>query len=58
MIEGLLARVKAEIGRPVTTIATGGLATLFQQHKLFDVVEPDLTIRGLALLWERSRKPA
>ncbi|MCW3797335.1 type III pantothenate kinase [Sphingomonas sp. BN140010] len=55
MIEGLLARVKAEIGRPVTTIATGGLATLFQRHTLvFDAIEPDLTIQGLALLWQRS----
>jgi type III pantothenate kinase len=59
MIEGLLARVKAEIGRPVTTIATGGLATLFQQHTpVFDRVEPDLTIQGLALLARRSRPPA
>ena len=56
MIEGLLARVKSEIGRPVTTIATGGLATLFQQQTpVFDVVEPDLTIQGLALLYARSR---
>lgn len=55
MIEGLLARVKAEVGRPVTTIATGGLATLFQRHtRVFDAVEPDLTIQGLALLWRRS----
>jgi len=55
MIEGLLARVKAEIGRPVTTVATGGLATLFGQHTLaFDTIEPDLTIQGLALLWQRS----
>jgi type III pantothenate kinase len=52
MIEGLLARMKAEIGRPVTVIATGGLATLFQQHShLFDHVEPDLTLRGIALLY-------
>lgn len=59
MIEGLLARVKAEIGRPVTTIATGGLATLFQQHTAaFDSIEPDLTIQGLALLWQRSVSPA
>jgi type III pantothenate kinase len=59
MIEGLLARVKAEIGRPVTTIATGGLATLFQQHTpVFDMIEPDLTIQGLALLWRRSQRPA
>jgi type III pantothenate kinase len=52
MIEGLLARMKSEIGRPAKTIATGGLATLFQQHtSAFDVIEPDLTIQGLALLW-------
>lgn len=56
MIEGLVARVKAEIGRPVKVIATGGLAVLFEQHtNVFDVIEPDLTIQGLALMWERGR---
>jgi type III pantothenate kinase len=56
MIEGLLSRMKSEIGRPVTVVATGGLATLFQQHSdLFDAVDPDLTLRGLALMWERTR---
>jgi type III pantothenate kinase len=56
MIEGMIARMKAEIGKPVTVIATGGLAILFQQHgHLFDRVEPDLTLRGLALLYG-SRK--
>jgi type III pantothenate kinase len=51
MIEGLVARLKAEIGRPVTVIATGGLAVLFDKHtEAFDVIEPDLTIQGLALL--------
>ena len=54
MIEGLVARLKAEIGRPVTVIATGGLAPLFERHgKLFDAVEPDLTIQGLRLLHQR-----
>lgn len=53
MIEGLIGRMKAEIGKPVKVIATGGLASLFQQHKhLFDVVEPDLTLQGLALLYQ------
>jgi type III pantothenate kinase len=42
--------LKAEIGRPVTVIATGGLAILFDQHtSAFDAIEPDLTIQGLAL---------
>ena len=56
MIEGMIARMKAEIGEPVKVIATGGLAILFQQHgHLFDRVEPDLTLRGLALLY-RNRE--
>ncbi|MBV9930779.1 MAG: type III pantothenate kinase [Alphaproteobacteria bacterium] len=55
MIEGLVARLKAEIGRPVTVIATGGLAPLFDEHSaVFDAIEPDLTIQGLALLHGRS----
>jgi type III pantothenate kinase len=56
MIEGLVARMKAEIGRPAKVIATGGLATLFDTHsEVFDAIEPDLTIQGLALLYERSQ---
>jgi type III pantothenate kinase len=56
MIEGLIARLKDQIGRPVTVIASGGLATLFEQHEnLFDVIEPDLTIQGLGMLHERSK---
>jgi type III pantothenate kinase len=58
MIEGLLARMKAEIGRPAKVISTGGLAILFNQHtQVFDAVEPDLTVQGLGLLYERSKRP-
>jgi len=54
MMEGLVARLRAEIGRPVTVLATGGLAALFDKHTdLFDAVEPDLTIQGLSLLYQR-----
>ncbi len=59
MIEGLLARLKAEIGRPVRVVATGGLALLFdEQSEAFDSIEPDLTIQGLALLHQRSQLQA
>ena len=52
MIEGLVSRLKAEVGRPCRVVATGGLATLIARHSLvFDALEPDLTIRGLALMW-------
>jgi len=59
MIEGLVDRMKEEIGRPVTVVATGGLAILFDQHtSVFDAIEPDLTIQGLGLLWKRSQAAA
>lgn len=54
MIEGLLGRLKKEIGRPVSVVGTGGLAALFAERAhLFDAVEPDLTIQGLSLLYEK-----
>ena len=55
MMEGLVERIKAEIGRPVRVVATGGLATLFDRNTaIFDAIEPDLTIQGLALLYRRA----
>ena len=57
MIEGLTERLKAEIGKPVTVVATGGLATLFDKHtNAFDAIEPDLTIQGLGLLHDMAAK--
>lgn len=54
MIEGLVERMKKQIGRPVKVIATGGLAILFQEHsQVFDRVEQDLTLRGLAMMYAR-----
>ena len=54
MMEGLVARLKREIGRPVKVIATGGLATLLDKNTdLFDAIEPDLTIQGLSLLHQK-----
>jgi type III pantothenate kinase len=59
MMEGLVARLKAEIGRPVQVVATGGLAALFDAHTdIFDRVEGDLTIQGLAMLFARSKGAA
>ncbi|MGE0179844.1 MAG: type III pantothenate kinase, partial [Sphingomonas sp.] len=59
MMEGLVARLKEEIGRPVKVVATGGLAALFDKHTaIFDVIEGDLTIQGLAMLHARSVRAA
>ena len=57
MIEGLVTRLKVEIGRPAKVIATGGLAILFDyKTDAFDRIEPDLTIQGLALLAAKAPK--
>jgi type III pantothenate kinase len=56
MIEGLVARMKDQIGAPAKVIATGGLATIFEAHSaVFDALEPDLTIHGLAIMYERVK---
>jgi type III pantothenate kinase len=58
MMEGLIARMRAEIGRPAKVVATGGLAILFDEHtEIFDHVDPDLTLEGLAILAERAGAP-
>jgi type III pantothenate kinase len=55
LVEGLIARLKQEVGRPTKVIATGGLAALLMNHtSVFDAYEPDLTIQGLAIMYERT----
>jgi type III pantothenate kinase len=55
LVEGLVARIKAEYGEPMTVIGTGGLANLFhRQTQAIDHLDPDLTIRGLVLVHKRN----
>jgi type III pantothenate kinase len=55
LTEGLIARIKAEYGKPMTVVATGGLAAIFQrQVSGIDNAIPDLTIRGLMLIHARN----
>ncbi|WEK46939.1 MAG: type III pantothenate kinase [Candidatus Andeanibacterium colombiense] len=55
MIEGLITKLRAEIGRPAKVVATGGLALLFDRHtRIFDAVDADLTLDGLAIIAERA----
>jgi type III pantothenate kinase len=55
LIEGLIDRIKAEYGRPMTVIATGGVASLFEGAiARIDIFDHDLTIRGLLEIWRRN----
>jgi type III pantothenate kinase len=55
LIEGLVSRIRAEIGSPAAVIATGGLASLFGRHcAAIETVDPDLTIKGLIHIHARN----
>ena len=55
LIEGMIARIKAEFGKPMTVIATGGLAPMFAGVvKAIDHTDDHLTLQGLAEIYRRS----
>lgn len=55
MIEGLVARLRAEHGSDMQTVATGGLAPIFAgQTDAIQHVQGDLTLKGLALIHARQ----
>ena len=56
MIDGLVARIKAERGEDSKTIATGGLATLYAPHSTtIEETTNDLTIYGLLEIYESNK---
>ena len=59
MAEGLIARIAGELGTPgLKVIATGGLAPLFAASSpALATIDPDLTLEGLRILWDRNREP-
>ena len=53
MVEGMLERIKAEFGKPVRVIATGGLSSILHPlHDQFHDVNRKLTLEGLRLVME------
>ncbi|CAN1502068.1 COG1521 Pantothenate kinase type III (Bvg accessory factor family protein) [Caulobacteraceae bacterium] len=55
LIEGLIARIKAERGEHLTVVATGGVVSLFEgATDMIDHYDPDLTIRGLLEIHRRN----
>ncbi len=55
MIEGMVARFRAELGAEMKVIATGGLArTIAAETTVIDIINPWLTLEGLRLVWEMN----
>jgi len=58
LVEGLVTRIKQEFGQPMGVIATGGLAPLFDGAiAAVERTDPNLTLWGLRIVYERNRKP-
>lgn len=56
LIEGLISRIKEEFGKPMSVVATGGLAPLFfKRTNLFDHLDRDLTMAGLLRIYDLNR---
>ena len=57
-MEYLIRQAKQELGCPdVKVVATGGLARLITKHTdLIDIVDGELILDGLRMIWEDSRK--
>ncbi len=57
LIEGLVARIKAEDGRAMRVVVTGGLAPLFARATdCIDEIDLDLTLRGLLTVYRANVK--
>ena len=55
-IDALVHRISAELGGRPTVVATGGLATVvIEESETIQRHEPDLTLIGLRLVFERNR---
>jgi type III pantothenate kinase len=55
-VDGIVERMRSELGDSAPAIATGGLAALIAPHaKTIEKVDPLLTLDGLRLVWDLNR---
>jgi type III pantothenate kinase len=56
LVEGMIARIQGELGEKATVVATGGYARLIaNETDVIDIVNPDLTLIGLRLIYRMNR---
>ena len=56
LVEGLVARLRAEMGPQTKVIATGGLAPIIARlTNVFDAMDQDLTLKGLRMIYQLNQ---
>ena len=56
LVEGIVARIQKELGEKATVVATGGYGSIFaQETDIFDVVNPDITLIGLQMIYQMNK---
>jgi type III pantothenate kinase len=55
LIEGMLHRIEQELGSKAKVVATGGYAYLAREIPAIDIINPDLSLTGLYLIYEMNK---
>ncbi len=56
LVEGLVSRIKQELGGEARVVATGGLANMIANEvTCIDAVEPELTLLGVRIIYEKNK---
>ncbi len=56
LVEGIVRRIEKELGEKATIVATGGYGAIFaRETDVFNVINPDITLIGLRMIYQMNK---